>query len=59
MTVRCAWEHNGNDTLLYAIDYVGAFTRGADKEAALKKMPEEIASYLLWSGEQVAEDFDI
>ena len=24
MIVNCVWEHNGNDTLLYAIDFVGA-----------------------------------
>ncbi len=48
--IRCAWEHNGDDTLLYALDYPGAFTRGASKEAALGKMPDEIRAYLRWRG---------
>ena len=51
VTVRCVWEHNGADTLLYAVDYVGAFTRGASIEAAMEKMPQEIAAYLRWIGE--------
>ena len=44
MKIRCAWEHNGNDTLLYAIDFVGAYTRGENLEAATKKMMQEISS---------------
>ena len=24
MTINCVWEHNGRDTLLYAVDFVGA-----------------------------------
>ena len=23
MTINCVWEHNGNDTLLYATNFVG------------------------------------
>lgn len=45
MKIRCVWEHNGEDTLLYADNFPGAFTRGASKEAALEKMQEEITSY--------------
>lgn len=55
MVVKCIWEHNGNDTLLYAQDYCGAFARGENKEAALSKMPAEIASYLKWCGKPVPE----
>lgn len=55
MTVRCAWEHNGNDTLLYAVDYPGAFTRGANKEEAAKKMKREICSFLQWCKKTVPE----
>ncbi len=47
-SVRCAWEHNGKDTLLYAIDYPGAFTRGKSLEEAMAKMPQEIQAYLRW-----------
>lgn len=41
----CVWEHNGNDTLLYATNFVGAYTRGEGLEIAKAKMPQEIASY--------------
>ena len=27
MTIHCVWEHNGSDSLLYAVDFVGAYTR--------------------------------
>lgn len=59
MKVKCAWEHNGDDTLLYAVNYAGAYARGASRELALEKMPEELKSYLRWSGEPVPRDFEI
>jgi len=49
MIIKCVWEHNGDDTLLYAPDYPGAFTRGETKSAAEAKMPAEIASYIKWA----------
>ncbi|MBO4383884.1 MAG: hypothetical protein J5854_00495 [Clostridia bacterium] len=51
MKIRCVWEHNGNDSLLYAENFTGAFTRGGSLEEALAKMPEEIRRYRLWKGE--------
>ncbi|MBP3701629.1 MAG: hypothetical protein J6I64_07050 [Lachnospiraceae bacterium] len=48
MKVQCIWEHNGDDTLLYAGNFPGAYTRGRSKEEALAKMPQEIMSYLRW-----------
>ena len=51
MIVRCIWEHHHNDSLIYSSSVIGAFTRGASKEEALEKMPEETASYFLWAGE--------
>lgn len=51
MKIRCVWEHNGSDSLLYAEDFIGAFTRGASAEAALRKMPAEIQSYQKWRGD--------
>lgn len=51
MTVKCVWEHNGNDSIVYCEDFVGAFTRGPNKEIALSKMQNEIESYLKWIGE--------
>lgn len=56
MIINCVWEHNGNDTLLYAVDYVGAYTRGENLEAAIAKMPAEIRSYLLWIGDPIPEE---
>ena len=59
MKVRCCWEHNGDDTLLYALDDVGAYTRGQNLAAALAKMPEEIACYRAWLGQGTAEDVTV
>ena len=47
--MKCVWEHNGNDTLLYSIDYVGAYTRGNTLDAAIAKMCSEIDTYSLWA----------
>lgn len=51
MKIRCVWEHNGDDSILYADNFIGAFTRGASKTEALRKMPSEIRSYLKWKGD--------
>lgn len=59
MTINCVWEHNGNDTLLYAIDYIGAYTRGESLEIAKAKMPGEIVSYLKWLGEDTTDNMEI
>ncbi len=59
MIVNCVWEHNGNDTLLYAVDYIGAYTRGESLDIAIAKMPKEIESYLRWQGEGVADSLEI
>ncbi len=59
MKVYCVWEHNGNDTLLYAVDYIGAYTRGESLEIAKAKMPDEIASYFRWLGEDVSDSMEV
>ena len=59
MKVECVWEHNGNDTLLYAVDYIGAYTRGECLETAKAKMPQEIASYLRWLGEDISDNVEV
>ncbi len=59
MTINCVWEHNGNDTLLYAVDHVGAYTRGESLGIAMAKMPDEIASYCKWRRESVAGDMKV
>lgn len=51
MTINCVWEHNRNDTLLFATDHIGAYTRGESIDVAIAKMPQEIVSYLKWCGE--------
>ena len=59
MIINCVWEHNGNDTLLYAVDYVGAYTRGESLDIAKAKMPAEISSYLKWCGKNASIIFEI
>ena len=59
MTINCVWEHNGNDTLLYAVDHIGAYTRGENLDVAVKKMPGEITKYLKWIGEEPIENIEI
>ncbi len=56
MEIPCVWEHNGEDTLLYAVNFPGAYTRGANLAEAMAKMPAEIKSYAAWSGFSVAVD---
>ena len=56
MKVKCIWEHNGDDTLLYAENFIGAFTRGESLEIALYKMKHEIQSYSAWLGQKVQEE---
>ena len=53
--MRCVWEHNGKDTLLYSADYIGAYTRGSSLEAAISKMRAEIEAYSLWCGQQCGQ----
>ena len=59
MEIRCIWEHNGSDTLLYAENFIGAYTRGKSLEEAKIKMPAEIKSYLNWCGQYVPDTFDV
>ncbi len=53
------WEHNGNDTLLYSAEYVGAYTRGENLETAVRKMEAEITNYAYWTQQNPHRDFDI
>ena len=57
--INCVWEHNGDDTLLYAVDYIGAYTRGESLEIAKSKMPGEIISYLKWLGEDTSDNIEV
>ena len=44
---------------LYAVDFVGAYTRGETLEAAVRKMQAEICSYLKWCGKKAVTSMDI
>ena len=59
MKVYCVWEHNGNDTLLYSVDHIGAYTRGESLEIAKAKMPDEIVSYLKWLGDDTSDNIEV
>ena len=59
MKINCFWEHNRGDTLLYAVDLPGAFTRGESLSVAIAKMPAEIKSYLAWKGDPVPDLIEI
>ena len=59
MAINCVWEHNGDDTLLYAENFVGAYTRGETLEAAILKMQPEICSYLKWRGQKADTRMDV
>lgn len=59
MMIECVWEHNRNDTLVYAVNLPGAYTRGDSKESAMEKMVMEAQSYLSWKGETVPESITV
>lgn len=59
MKIKCVWEHNGNDTLLYSSNFIGAFTRGESKEIALSKMQSEVEAYLRWKQGAVPEGMEV
>lgn len=58
MKIRCVWEHNGNDSILYASNFIGAYTRGETKDIALQKMTKEVVSYLEWKDEAVPDSLE-
>lgn len=59
MNIRCIWEHNGNDSIVYSDNFPGAFTRGKDFITTASKMKNEIISYAKWSGCSLPDSFDI
>lgn len=58
MKIKCVWEHNEKDTLLYSENCVGAFSRGENVNVALQKMKGEIRSYYAWLGAAVPEEIE-
>ena len=55
MKIRCVWEHNGNDSILYSDNFIGAYSRGETRDIALGKMKDEIAAYLRWKNDSLPE----
>lgn len=58
MKINCVWEHNGEDSLLYFADYIGAYSRGSSLEEALTKAEAEIKSYCSWCGKEIPQEFE-
>ena len=58
-TVRCHWEHRGEDTILWAVDYPGAFARGASLQEALEKLPRDLWDWAQWTGGAAPEFCDV
>ena len=48
MKIRCVWEHNGDDSIIYSDNLIGAFARGHTRDVALGKMSDEVRAYLRW-----------
>lgn len=59
MTINCVWEHNAGDTLLYAVEPIGAYARGESLAIAKAKMPGEIVSYRKWLGEDIPDSLEV
>ena len=59
MKIRCVWEHNGDDSIIYSDNFIGAFARGRTKDIALGKIAGEVRSYLHWRGGLEPETFEI
>ena len=57
--LRCIWEHNGGDSLIYIENLPGAFSRGPSLAAAADKLKNEARSYLRWLGCNLPERFDV
>lgn len=59
MKIECVWEHNGDDTLLYAANLPGAYSRGPSRQEAAKKLTAEVRSYLRWADVCIPEVVDL
>ena len=59
MKIRCVWEHNGDDSIIYSNNLIGAFTRGYTKEVALGKMSDEVKAYLRWINGTEPESLEV
>lgn len=59
MKIECVWEHNGDDTLLYAANLPGAYSRGASRQEAARKLSAEVHSYLRWAEAGIPERVEL
>ncbi len=50
MRIECVWEHNGNDSILYSCNIIGAFTRGRTKEEAIGTSILKICTFPVKTG---------
>ncbi|MBR7178756.1 MAG: hypothetical protein IKD27_04480 [Oscillospiraceae bacterium] len=57
--IACVWEHNGGDTILWPVEYPGAFARGASLEEAKGKLPADLKDWAAWTGLAVPEEIEI
>ena len=58
MNIRCVWEHNGEDSLIYAENAPGAFARGATREEAMSKLDAELRAWTRWQGKQPRDFYE-
>ena len=56
MKIFCIWEHRGEDTILWATDYTGAFARGSNLNEALAKLPADLREWSAWTGLEAPVD---
>lgn len=59
MKIECVWEHNGDDTLLYAANLPGAYSRGPSQQEAARKLSAEVHSYLRWAEAGIPERVEL
>ena len=58
MKIHCIHEHNGNDTLLWAEQLPGCYTRGSSLSEAQSKMEVEIRSFCKWAEKDIIEPIE-
>lgn len=56
---ECIWEHSGEDTILWPVQYPGAFARGASLAKAEAKLKADLDAWSDWTGQPVPEHIAI
>lgn len=57
--IQCVWEHRGADSIVWVVEYPGAFARGANLAEAVEKLPVDLRDWSQWTGAAVPEVCDI